>query len=332
MLSTIADTSLVTAVNALAWGIVSRHPGPQGRTLLPLTMPGLFEAALRFISRQPGTTIGAAAIAGFAGAVANLVALGLFSTRLRGQVQAIEPQVQDPRPGQEAALAQALLELLTTALGMVAVVAVISALVYPVSNGLLICTVGRDVRGQATNLQDAWAQVRGHVPRLLGQAVVILLVVAVITSPVVLPLSLTGQNPLLALGLATVLAPASLVAVLLLTPRLVLAPVCLVLEDLPVHASFQRAFQLVRGDAMRTLGITVAAVVVTSLLASVVSLPFTLLASTDPTSTLGVFASSLGRIVGTAVTLPVLCAVIALIYVDLRVRKENLAAALAENA
>lgn len=298
---------------------------PDYRLILghPLPMAGILEAAARFVRRQLGSLVRLGAVAGFAGAAANLLALGTVYPSVQQRLTALEPLAADPQAADQQQLATALVDVLVATTGMLLLVALISAGVYAVINGLLITAFGRAVLGEPTSAGLAWTLTRGRVLQLLGQALVVVAVLALCGLPVAVALSMAGQDPVLGLGLTFLVGPLCLVAALILLPRMLLAPVCLVLEDLGVAASFVRARQLVRGSALRVLGIMIAVIVISRLLASIVGLPFDLLAGSDPLSTQAVFLTSLGRIAGTAVSLPLLSGAIAVLYVDLRVRKEG---------
>lgn len=287
-------------------------------------MAGLFEAAVRFMRRQPGTVLGLGAVAGFTGAAANLVVLATVYPGLQDQLNGIEPLVADG--SDQTVAAQALIELLISTTAMLLLVAAITVPVYAVVNGALILVLGRDVFGERTSSGQAWSGVARKIGPLLLQLVVIAAVAAASTLPLVLALSMAGSDPVIGLGLAVLLAPLCLVAFLIVVPRLILAPVCLVLEDLGVAESFVRARQLVRGASWRVLGVGIAAFLITRLLAAFIAVPFSVLGGGEALSTQGVFLTSLGRIAGTSVGFPILCAVIALLYVDLRVRTEGLRA------
>ena len=289
----------------------------------PLPMAGILGAAARFVRGQLGSLLRLGGVAGFAGAAANLLALGTVYPSVQQRLTAIEPLTADPQAADQQQLATALVDVLVATTGMLLLVALVSLPVYAVVNGLLIRVLGRAVLGEPTSAAQAWTLTKSRTLPLLAQTLVIVAVLALCGLPVAVALSMAGQDPVLGLGLTFLVAPLCLVAALILLPRMLLAPVCLVLEDLGVAASFVRARQLLRGSAVRVLGVMIAAIVISRLLGSIVGLPFDLLAGADALSTQAVFLTSLGRIAGTAVSLPLLSGAIALIYVDLRVRNEG---------
>ena len=311
---------------ALPWAIVSSDQEEPDYRLIagqPLPMAGILQAAAQFVRRQLGSLLRLGGVAGFAGAAANLLALGMVYPSVQQRLTAIEPLTADPQAADQQQLATALVDVLVATTGMLLLVALVSLPVYAVVNGLLIRVLGRAVLGEPTSAAQAWTLTKSRTLPLLAQTLVIVAVLALCGLPVAVALSMAGQDPVLGLGLTFLVAPLCLVAALILLPRMLLAPVCLVLEDLGVAASFVRARQLLRGSAVRVLGVMIAAIVISRLLGSIVGLPFDLLAGADALSTQAVFLTSLGRIAGTAVSLPLLSGAIALIYVDLRVRNEG---------
>ncbi len=311
---------------ALPWAIVnSDQEEPDYRLIAgrPLPMAGILQAAARFVRGQLGSLLRLGGVAGFAGAAANLLALGTLYPSVQRRLTAIEPLTADPQAADQQQLATALVDVLVATTGMLLLVALVSLPVYAVVNGLLIRVLGRAVLGEPTSAAQAWTLTKSRALALLTQTLVIVAVLALCGLPIAVALSMAGQDPILGLGLTFLVAPLCLVAALILLPRMLLAPVCLVLEDLGVAASFVRARQLLRGSAVRVLGVMIAAIVISRLLGSIVGLPFDLLAGADALSTQAVFLTSLGRIAGTAVSLPLLSGAIALIYVDLRVRNEG---------
>lgn len=313
-------------MRALAWAFVKvdqpEEQSPQTASV-PLRMSGLFEVTLRLFRRQPGTIIGLGAIAGFTGALANLVGLATLYPRVRDQLSALEPLASDPQAADQPALAMALLDLVVNSIGLVLMVLLVSLPIYAIVNALVIRVASQDAAGTPTRAGQAWGSVRSLVWRLLGQVVVIVAIVAVCGVPFVAAVSLRERDPMSALGLAFVVAPMCLLAIGLAVPRLVLAPVCLVVEGGSVNTSLMRARELVRGNTLRVLAVVMVAFVVTRVLTSIVSLPFGLLAGAETMTTQAIFFSSMGRAAGTALTLPLLSLLSFVLYIDLRVRREG---------
>lgn len=301
-------------------------PDPQGSLagLRPLTLTAMIAGAMRFLTRHPRTALGIGVIAGFASAIANIVGLGTVYPVVQDRLAALEPLTGDPAAADQAALAAAFVDLMVAAASMLALVWLLSLPVLAMANAMIIAAVARDVSGQSIGLSEVWQAVRGKVVPVLGQTLVIVATIGLCAMPLVISGSMAASDPVAGLGLSFLLAPLCLLALLMVLPRLVLAPVCLVLEGAAVAVSFIRARQLATGNWARIVGIVVVAFLFSRLVQAVVALPFDVFAGAEPLSTQSVFFSSLGRMVGTAVSLPLLSATIVMLYVDLRVRQEGL--------
>ena len=287
-------------------------------------MSAMIAGALRFLARQPRTALAIGVIGGFASAIANIVGLGTIYPSVQQALAAVEPLAADPQAVDQSVLAAAFVQLLISAGGMLVMVWLLSLPVLAIANAMVIAAVGGDVWGQPVSLSTAWSSARPKVVRVLGQWVVIVATLGLCGLPLVIAMSVAVTDPVVGLGLAFLLAPLCLVALLMVAPRLVLAPVCLVLEDQSVAVSFIRARDLTRGHWARIVGIAIVAMLFSRLAGVVAGLPFDVLAGADPLSTQAIFFTSLGRMAGTAVSLPLLAATIVMLYVDLRVRGDGL--------
>lgn len=301
-------------------------PDPQGELagLRPLTMSAMIAGSLRFLASQPRTALSIGIIGGFASAIANIVGLGTVYPTVQEHLAAVEPLAADPQAADQGALAAAFVDLLAATTGMLVLVWLLSLPVLAITNALVIVAVGRDVSGESSTLATAWSSVRPKLARVLGQTLVIVATLGLCALPLVISTSMAQSDPIVGLGLSFLLAPLCLVALLMVLPRLILAPVCLVLEDQSVSVSFIRSRQLVTGHWARIVGIAIVAILFSRLVGAIVGLPFDIFAGADPLSTQAVFFSSLGRMAGTAVSLPLLAGTIVMLYVDLRVRGEGL--------
>ena len=292
--------------------------------LRPLTLSAMIAGALRFLTRQPRAALSIGVIAGFASAIANIVGLGTVYPGVQERLAAVEPLTADPAAADQSALAAAVVELLVSTVGMLVMVWLISVPVLAIANAMLIAAVGADVSGQPVSAGSAWASVRPKFVRVLALWLVILATVGLCALPLVISMSVAQTDPVAGLGLSFLLAPLCLGALLMVLPRLVIAPVCLVLEDQAVAVAFIRARELAKGHWARIVGIAIVALLFSRLVGAVVGLPFDIFAGADPLSTQAVFFTSLGRMAGTAVSLPLLSAAFVMLYVDLRVRGEGL--------
>jgi hypothetical protein len=287
--------------------------------LRPLGLGDMFDGAFRTIRRNPRSMIGLAALVSTLFMVVPVLvtlvaaAAGALSTGLAGH-------------SGESAL---VLSYGATALG-----GVFGFFATVVLTGMLVHVVAEAVLGRRTSIREAWAATRGRLLRLLGLTLLSSLVVVVVLAvPVGLGV-LVGVTVGVAQGVL-VGAPLFLVGVVLVAFLQVrfflLAAPALVLERIGVGASLRRAGTLSRGQFWRILGILLLTALVTGVVSEVLSVPLGILGTVGTTvapGTVGalvlVFSQYLSQVVVGAVTTPFTCAVVALQYVDQRIRKEGL--------
>jgi membrane-anchored glycerophosphoryl diester phosphodiesterase (GDPDase) len=118
--------------------------------------------------------------------------------------------------------------------------------------------------------------------------------------------------------------------------RLLLVAPALALEGLRLWATVGRAWRLTRSSFWRLFGIYVLASIIVYIAASIVSYPFSavggLFAAGTGDGLAMVALTTLGTVIATAMMTIFLSAVVALLYVDLRMRREGLDVALASAA
>lgn len=165
--------------------------------------------------------------------------------------------------------------------------------------GIATIVVGKAVIGQSVTLGKAWVELRPRLLPLLGLTVLVGLAVTVGTVLCILP----GIWLLVLFSLST---PA------------------LILEHATITQSLRRSRDLVRNAWWSIFAILLVTLLFTTGLGLIVSWPFELAG--------GSLMSIAGAIVAGTVTAPVAAVVVALIYIDRRMRIEGLAAELARAA
>jgi hypothetical protein len=205
---------------------------------------------------------------------------------------------------------------------------VVSMLAQMVLQGALMIVVGRAVLGQEIEPRAAWRLIRPQVWRLIGLPILIgLICLGVITLPIVAGGVLAaGGAPTVVWGtvLGLGLFVAGLVIVWLWVQFGVSAPV-LVLEESTIRTALRRSRRLVAGSWWRVFGILLLNTLATSLLTLVLSLPFVLagFGMGGAGSAFRVLAL-IGKALSEVVVFPFGAGVVALLYVDLRMRREGL--------
>jgi hypothetical protein len=226
----------------------------------------------------------------------------------------------------EALLGTALLSLVTL-IGTVAVTA------------LLTAVTSRAVLGKPVTTKEAWRDARPQVFKLLGLLLLLPLIAAGIFAVGMLPGALVGLTGSSEAGAALVflgLAGAGVV-VLWLMIRFSLASPALMLERQGIKKAMSRSAKLVRGSWWRVFGIQLLAVIIASVVAMVIAIPFALLAMLVSGDGLGDFltgdaeigwtylvVSGIGAVIGSMITFPITAGVTVLLYIDQRIRREAL--------
>ncbi|MGX2996891.1 glycerophosphoryl diester phosphodiesterase membrane domain-containing protein [Streptomyces sp. JNUCC 64] len=235
-------------------------------------------------------------------------------------------------------------EALTGALLGIGVLLVITLLGTIVATALLTTVTSRAVLGRPVSTAEAWADARPQLPRLLGLTLLMLLIPTAIVCVGLLPgvlVAVTGGD---GAALTVLGGLAALVVSVWLLIRLSLASPALMLEKQGVGKAMGRSLKLVRGSWWRIFGITLLAAVIANVLASIIAIPFTVLATVaEGGASSGLLAASgegwtfliisgVGSVIASTLTFPVTAGVTVLLYIDRRIRREGLDLELARAA
>lgn len=317
-----------------AYPPVPQAPRPGIIPLRPLGLGELLDGAFRAIRSNPQVMFGLSAVVVTITALIQLALTWSVFTDLESFMIASSAGASDI--AMEDAFAD-LLGQLSVAMGAQTISAVVTTLLA----GLLIISVSQSVLGRRASLGDVWASARSQILRLLGLTVLVLLIVIAPLVPwaALLFASLAQEQWGAAVAVGLLGGFAALAAVLYLVTKTVLATPALMLERGGVPAALRRGWTLTSGVFWRVLGIYL----LTSLLVSVVaaaisgttSIFFQVAAGGDPgvVFTPGyLVATTIAQVVATALTTPFTAAVVALLYIDVRMRKEGLDLELARAA
>ena len=298
--------------------------------LRPLTLGDFFDGAFKTIRRNPKAMVGlAAAVTTGAMVVPALVTLVLAATvGLTASDPFSEPATGGFTAGLESSIgsgAYAVSNLLGALFGFFASV---------VLTGMLVRVVAEAVLGRATTIGQAWTAVRGQLLRLLGLTLLNVLVALLLLGlPVLVAVLIgVGVDPGLGFGLGVPLVVGGVVALVWVQFRyFLLAPPALVLERSGIVASVRRGRVLSRDQWWRLFGIYLLTSIVAGIAGNVVALPLGVLQAIGPAvwdgttgALVAVYSSYLSQILVGAITAPFTAAVVALQYVDQRIRKEGL--------
>ncbi|WP_326697825.1 glycerophosphoryl diester phosphodiesterase membrane domain-containing protein [Streptomyces sp. NBC_01754] len=246
-----------------------------------------------------------------------------------------EPSTVDPNAVGIEALRQASdsmrSDVLTTAsAGVVGLVATL------LITSVLTVVISRSVLGRSVTLGEAWSEARPRILPLLGMTLLLSLMSAAIMAAGLLPgLLLDGG-----LGLALVFLGfvTAVVVVVWLMVRFTLAAPALMLERQPVLMALRRSAKLVKGSWWRTFGILILSYLIVLVLTLIIAIPFGVIAVTVDSGGLSEFLNSstsgtgwpflivtgVGDVIISTLAYPFTAGVMALLYIDQRIRREAL--------
>jgi hypothetical protein len=289
--------------------------------LRPLGLGDIYDGAFQAIRQNPKTVIGLSVVL----VTGALVLPTLASVVLAATGDLVAPTAADPGSGGDTAG-------LLTALALNYLGQLLVGLAGLLLTGLIVHVVAQAVLGRRTSAGEAWRAVRGRMLRLVGLTLLAglaALLPFVVAAAVIVPLALyTAALPTILAGL--VLVPLAIVASLFVEVRFfLLANPALVLERAGIGQAVRRAGVLSRGQFWRLFGIYLLTSLVVGIIGGVLGVPFTLLATVGsaalPPAAGGlvyVLGTYVGLILTRAITTPFTAAVVALQYVDQRIRKE----------
>ncbi|TFC94125.1 MULTISPECIES: hypothetical protein [Cryobacterium] len=320
--------------NPPVWGAPPAWTPPPRPGLIPLRPLGfgtLLWAPFQVLRRNPKATFGSALIVQGVVALVAIVMVGLVTYFALGRVD------NAPLEDRAALEAGATLSIVLSALVPVALAVLASAMLQ----GIIVIEVARATLGEKMRLSALW---RAVLPRLwplllwtILLSAALIAALALVVGLVVLLVSLGGAGVAFAV-LTGVLGSIALIALgAWLITKTSLVPSVIVLERLGIRAAVARSWSLTQGYFWRTLGAQFLVALVVNIVSQIVTTPLSLLfgvATTliDPNGSFEAYLPSillyvltilLGLVLG-AVAAVVQSSVTALIYIDLRMRKEGL--------
>lgn len=295
--------------------------------LRPLGLGDVYDGALKTIRRNPGAMVGLAALVSTAflvlPALVSLVlaATGNMTTDASGGSGTLGPDFAEAAPAVAAGVAGLFGWLATVVL-----------------NGMIVHVVAEAVVGRKSTIGDAWSATRGRLLRLLAlTALDGLVLVLLVGIPVGIAFVLwtVSHAAGVIVGVLGVLAALVLAAFVQVRAFQLAAP-ALVLERIGVFAALRRSFALTRAQFWRLFGIALLTGLVVGIVGEVVAVPFAVVGALGPelvssgavAALVTVFAGYLSKILVSMITTPFSSAVVALLYVDQRIRKEGFDVAL----
>lgn len=299
--------------------------------LRPLSIGEIYDGAIRAIRANPRTMVGFSAVVGaviaLIGTVPQAVALNTIANSPLSTGETID-RIETSDVAE-----------LIGAGGLSVLIGVVqSVLATTIITGLLIVAVGAAVRGESLTPGALWQRARHRMGAVLGLALLLLVVAPVMVFLSMLPggLLLYLLPDTVGVGIAVLIIGTLLGVIAYAAFYLgfwsVAAP-ALLLENLGVIAALRRSYRLVRGTFWRVFGISLLTAVIAYVVQQIFAVPFSvigvLLAEVaDFTGLSGALVqlliSDVGTILAGAVAYPFTAGTVALLYLDLRMRREGM--------
>ncbi len=306
------------------WGPPPQAPKPGVVPLRPLGLGEILDGAISYIRRNPRATLGLAAVLSTASALVQFLLLAATAPGLTSALNSSLDSVSgDLTFDAGASLTANLATLVSAGVGF---------FIGIIATGVFTVVMGAAVLGRDLEAGRAWAITRRRLWPLIGLTLLTTLAVLGVAA-VVFAAAVPLVMALGAIGglLAFVIVLVGLAFAVWLSISLVLSPAVLMLEQVGVLAAWRRSIGLVRGAWWRTFGIYLLASIIAGLIGAVLTIPFSLigaigLASAGPGEVpwLTLALTTLGSLVAGIITLPFSAGVVALLYVDIRMRREGL--------
>ncbi|CAN5202896.1 hypothetical protein BH09ACT1_BH09ACT1_01860 [soil metagenome] len=309
-------------------------PKPGLIPLRPLDLGTLLGAAFRVLRRNPRPTFGASLLIQGASTILLIVVVGLVGWVTLGRI--------DSSTGDDQGT------IVAGSIGIIGLSSIIpiflSIAASALLQGIIVLEVARGTLGEKLTFRQLrrlakgriWAIIRWSLLLVLLFAVAAAVLAAIITVFVV-SLGAVGAAIGILLGLA--LAFGCFVAFCWLGTKLSLVPSAIMLERLTVRQAIARSWRLTKGNFWRTFGILALVTVIVQVVQSIISLPLNFISpilttlidpngQNSPTALIVAGAitllSLIVALVFSAITAVIQTATTALLYLDLRMRREGL--------
>jgi hypothetical protein len=308
-------------------------PKPGLIPLRPLTLGVLLGAAFQVLRRNPKPTFGFALLVTGVTFIIGLLVVGVVTVFSFSRAATASGADFDELAAGSVGI------VILSALVPVALTIAASA----VLQGIVSLEVARGTLGEKHRLGSLWRAARGRLGALIGWTFLLVLAlivgIAILAGFVALVVAFGGTAGLVVgvlLGLLLGLGAVALV--LWLGTKLCLVPSVLMLERLPLRAAVARSWSLTKGYFWKTLGIQLLVGLIIQVVTGIISTPLQFAVTfggflIDPNGDVsgaiigGIVLYVLTIIVSVvfgAISAVVQSATTALIYIDLRMRKEGL--------
>jgi len=307
-------------------------PKPGIIPLRPLMFGEVLDGSFQAIRRNAKAMLGAGLLAQSLSAILAAVVAALLATS-SGSVQGWAETASSA-------------ELTSLGIGMMAgftLLSILSVFISAILQGAMVVPVARSILNRPTGFRRMMSLARprfGALARLAALLVVAVLATMALFFAIIVFLfsNVRGAAVLLVFPLMLALG----VAVAWVAVKVMVAPAAVVIEEVGAFAGIRRSWELTRANWWRILGITLVVAILVGVITQVVLIPVSLLptfvtgvvsphggSGQDATMgvVMGVVTAVIGALVG-AVAYAYQTSVMALLYMDLRMRKDGLDIAL----
>lgn len=308
-------------------------PKPGLIPLRPLTLGMTLSASFQVLRRNPRPTFGLSLLITGGILLLGIGALGLVT--VIAATRAFSAVGADSDTVEAGAFAMTILAAF--------VPGVLSVVGMAILQGIIALEVARGTVGEKLKLRGLWRSARGRIGALIGWSLLVVAAVAVAITVVVLLIVVVitvGGNAGIVVGVIVgfLTLGGALVLSAWLTTRLAFVPSVLMLERLSIRAAVSRSWSLSVGYFWRTFGILLLVGFILYMVSSIISMPLSLLSSfgvtlinpngsMDATIAIAVVVLVLSFVISVAfgaMSAVIQTATAALLYIDLRMRKEGL--------
>jgi hypothetical protein len=308
---------------------VPQAPRPGVIPLRPLGVGEVLDGAFTTIRRYPGATLGLSAAIML---VVEVIRLWATYYLLHGISTDITTTTANGTIVTTSGFGDAIGRVSTVEL----IIGVVTLVATSLLSGILAAIIGQAALGRPMSAGDAWRATRPVFWRLLGATLLISLIGLGIIMLGVLPGILVaiavGQAGGIALAVIGGLAAA--VFALYVTFSLTFTAPALMLEKQGILASMSRSRALVRGSWWRVFGVVLLSGLIAAVVSGIIGVPFAAFGggltgifsgnSTGELTFNALLLTSIGGLIGSTLVRPFESGVIALLYLDRRMRAEAL--------
>lgn len=311
----------------LSWRPQALQPGII--PLRPLGMGEIYDGAFRAVRANPRVMFGLAALV----VTVAVILQSVIQWYVKG---ILAPQLTELSVDLDPSGQMGFAEQVGSSIGLL-IAAPVTTIATTILTGLLIVSVSRSVLGQVATVGEVLRSWRVWlvVAFTFLSGIVILTVIAVLVTGVTL-LAVNDQVALaVVLGLGGSLA--FVVAAVWFTTRTLLVPPALMLEGKKFWPTISRAWRLTYRSFWRLFGIYLLTTILAGIIAQIIVFPATLIAQIvlrDPTATsfASVVIIGIATIIASTLSTTFVSSVVALLYIDVRMRREGLDVELARAA